>query len=428
MGKFLDHVVIEVRAGDGGNGVIAWRREKYEPLGGPAGGNGGRGGDVFIEADSGLNTLSAFRYQKKFEAANGEKGRSKDMHGKAGNDLVIKVPVGTQIIDAVTDQAVSDLNKNGMRILIAAGGRGGRGNAMFASAKERAPHFCEPGEAGIYRKLELTLKLFADVGIIGLPNAGKSSLLSVISAAKPKIADYPFSTLEPALGVVRLDGNSSFVAADIPGLIEGASQGVGLGHQFLRHIERTRLLFHVVDVAADKIESDILTINKELALYSDRLKELPQILVINKIDLFAADVVKKIAAGICKDKFQFVAVFTISCATGSGVKQLCNKAFDILAKMPKPEALETAGEDEKARDHGDRGFNISRHKDQFVIEGDRVNRLVAVTDLKDPLSLHHLYKIFMSMGIIDELIRQKIEPGNEIIVGRISFIFGEGFG
>ncbi|HND69215.1 MAG TPA: GTPase ObgE, partial [Candidatus Obscuribacter sp.] len=289
MAQFIDQVEIEIQSGDGGNGSINWRREKYEPMGGPAGGNGGRGGNVYIEATADLNTLIDFRFKTKFEAEPGHKGGIKNRHGKAGQDVVIRVPVGTQVRDTDLDKVIADLTTPGQRVLVAEGGMGGRGNTELASSTRRAPHFCEPGQPGVHRHLELTLKLLADVGIIGLPNAGKSTLLAALTRAKPKIADYPFSTLEPNLGVAKSEGGDGFVLADIPGLIEGASQGIGLGHKFLRHIERTRVLVHMVDATGEDLPGALKTIDQELSLYSRDLSRLPQILALNKTDLLPQD-------------------------------------------------------------------------------------------------------------------------------------------
>jgi GTPase len=272
VSQFIDQVRIKVRSGDGGNGMVAWRREKYEPMGGPAGGDGGRGGSVIIEATPDLNTLIDFRYKQTFEALPGGKGRPKSMHGKDSDDLIIRVPVGTLVRDLKDGKIIADLIHPGDRVMVAEGGRGGRGNARLASPTRRAPYFCEPGQPGIERDLELELKLLADVGIIGLPNAGKSTLLSLLTAAKPKIADYPFSTLEPTLGVMPKPEGGGYVLADIPGLIEGASQGLGLGHKFLRHTERTRLLVHMVDAGSPDPFNDIKLINEELHQYSETLE------------------------------------------------------------------------------------------------------------------------------------------------------------
>jgi GTP-binding protein len=430
MTKFLDLAQIEARSGDGGNGMIAWRRDKYEPMGGPAGGSGGRGGHIFIEATEDLNTLIDFRFKNKFEARAGEKGRIKNMHGRNGEDMTIRVPVGTVVKDATTDEVVADLVKPHQKVLVAEGGKGGRGNSLLASSSHRAPHFCEPGQAGIFRNLVLELKILADVGLVGLPNAGKSTLLSVISAAKPKIADYPFSTLEPMLGVVRIDPESSFVAADIPGLIEGASRGIGLGHDFLRHIERTRLILHLVDSTSEDVVRDIKTILTELNAYGDSISKLPQILVLNKIDAVEEDQLNEAKSAVeAAFKNIFLDVYTISAATTDGTKLLCQKVWAELLKTRKKIDLQAEPdiiEDEKARERPADNFVITREKKLFFIESDRVERLIAVTDLKDPDSLFHLHQILRSMGVVDELIRQGAKPGSDIVAGGLAFTFGEG--
>jgi GTP-binding protein len=428
MSKFLDRAYIEARSGDGGNGMVAWRREKYEPNGGPAGGNGGRGGDVYIQATQDLNTLIDFRFRNKFEAPNGIKGQIKSMHGKAAQDMTIRVPIGTVVKDADTGLVVGDLIKDGQRVLVAEGGKGGRGNSVLATPTQRAPHWCEPGQPGIFRKLNLELKILADVGIIGLPNAGKSTLLSVISAAKPKIADYPFSTLEPSLGVVRMDESHSFVAADIPGLIEGASRGVGLGHDFLRHIERTRILLHMVDTTSETVAADIETIGIELSAYSDKLTNLPRILVLNKSDALLPEESEAIATEI-NEKFagKFMEIRTISAVAKIGVQELCQRVYDELLKMPKDnsEFAPMLLEDEKARERTDDQFTVTFSGNAYWIEGDRIARLVQVTDLKDPMSLYHLHHKLQVMGAMDELIKLGAQPGAEINAGGVVFSFGE---
>ena len=428
MSKFLDRAYIEARSGDGGNGMVAWRKEKYEPNGGPAGGNGGRGGDVFLQATNDLNTLVDFRFKNKFEADNGMKGQIKSMHGKAAQNMIIRVPVGTVVKDADTGLVVGDLIKDGQRVLVAEGGKGGRGNSVLATPTQRAPHWCEPGQPGIFRKLNLELKILADVGIVGLPNAGKSTLLSVISAAKPKIADYPFSTLEPSLGVVRIDVDQSFVAADIPGLIEGASRGVGLGHDFLRHIERTRILLHMVDTTSETVVSDIETINTELSAYSDKLTKLPRILVLNKSDALLEEEIEVISKDVnTRFKDQFMEIRTISAVAKIGVQELCRRVYDELLKMPK-EDYEFAPmelEDEKARERNDNAFSVTFSQNAYWIEGDRIDKLVQVTDLKDPMSLYHLHHVLQAMGAMDELLKLGAEPGAEINAGGVVFSFGE---
>ncbi len=440
MSQFIDHVFIEVRSGDGGNGMVAWRREKYEPMGGPAGGNGGRGGHVFFEATRDINTLIDFRFKKSFEAANGQRGRSKGMHGRSADDLVIRVPIGTVIKDAESGDVIADLVQDLQRVMVAEGGKGGRGNVMLASPKSRAPHFCEPGQAGIERKLELELKILADVGVIGLPNAGKSTLLSVVSKAKPKIADYPFSTLEPQLGVVQTPSGDSFVMADIPGLIEGASQGVGLGHHFLRHVERTRILIHLVDISSEHIEQDITTINKELDLYGGALSNLPQCLVLNKCDLLSqedAEAISKrlVATGyaIASDKKERDAfgepIFLISAATKKGVADLLSYVEGRLTeiKQQEPDQGVVNYYDPKATERVDTGFNVFRKKGLFFVEGDRVERLVSVTNMRDADSINHMHHILRAMGVIDALLNEGAKAGNEIVVGDVTFVFGEEF-
>jgi GTP-binding protein len=348
------------------------------------------------------------------------------MHGKAGQDLVIKVPQGTVVKDATTNEVVADLVKRNQRLLVAEGGRGGRGNSVLASPTMRAPHFCEPGQSGVFRKLVLELKLLADVGIVGMPNAGKSTLLSVISAAKPKIASYPFSTLEPGLGVVRLDENKSFVAADIPGLIEGAAKGVGLGHDFLRHIERTRLLLHMVDVSSEDVVRDVQVILGELAAYGEKVASLPQILVLSKIDAADADAIEDARRRVLATfKDRFIDVLEVAAVAQKNTRQLCLKCFDELAKHPIDLDAPDLIEDDKARERPLDSFTVHRQKKLFFIEGARVEKLVAVTDLKDPMSLHHMYNALRSIGVIERLIAEGAKPGSEIVAGGITFLFGD---
>ncbi len=440
MSQFIDHVFIEVRSGDGGNGIVAWRREKYEPMGGPAGGNGGRGGHVYFEATRDINTLIDFRFKKRIEARIGERGRNKGMHGKNAEDTIIRVPIGTVIKDAETGDVIADLVLDQQRAMIAQGGRGGRGNTMLASPQMRAPHFCEPGEAGIERKLELELKILADIGVTGLPNAGKSTLLSVVSAAKPKIADYPFSTLEPQLGVIQTASGNAFVMADIPGLVEGASEGVGLGHQFLRHVERTRILIHLVDITSERLEEDIETINTELRLHSASLAALPQLLVLNKSDLVEEEEAAAIIDHLKKrypqssnpkknDPFNGEQIMLISGATQKGVDKLINNLEQALVKLKEaePEPAEIIFFDPKSQDRPDHGYSISRKKGVFFVEGDRAERLVSVTNMRDPDSIHHMIHVLRAIGIIDALIAEGAKSGSEIVVGEVTFTFGEEF-
>lgn len=436
MTAFLDEVLIHVRSGDGGNGIVAWRREKYEPLGGPAGGNGGRGGNVYLLASSNLSTLIDFHYQSTYEAKAGERGGPKSMHGRAGKDLVIKVPLGTVVKDLESNQIVADLTTENQQVLIAEGGKGGKGNVSLASPTRRAPNYCEPGQAGIERTLKLELKLLADIGIIGLPNAGKSTLLSVLTNARPKIADYPFSTLSPNLGVIK-GSDCSYVLADIPGLIEGASQGLGLGFNFLRHIERTRLLLHLVDINSEDITADIKTINKELISYSKDLKSLPRILVFTKTDTMTADeneqlvneLKKALPKVMEKSASELLAIFSISSVSNSGLNNLKNFLLEHLPELPSPlsKQLEVV-EDVKSQEHPGDDFSIFRKKRSFYISGDRVERLLSVTNLREPESVSHFVKKLKNMGVIDALITEGAVAGSEVIIGKTAFTFGEEFG
>jgi GTP-binding protein len=435
MYKFVDQVTITVVSGDGGNGCVAWRREKYEPMGGPFGGNGGDGGDVYLMATTDLSTLLDFRFKTRFEAPPGAKGRQKRCHGKAGQDLIIKVPVGTVVTDEKTGAVIADLSVNGQKALIAKGGQGGLGNAELASPTHRAPHHCQPGQAGLERALNLELKLLADVGIIGMPNAGKSTLLSTLTDAKPKIADYPFSTLTPNLGVVKKPAGDGYVLADIPGLVEGAHTGTGLGHKFLRHIERTRLLIHLVDAAEDGVIEKLKVINAELHFYSHKMNALKQIIVLNKIDLLEADQVKALIAEVQKALPAIfshqesgqqlpLAVLAISCANTQGITELKNLLLETLSKLPKQEAIVVA-EDTEFTPKTDDQFVVSRHKGKYFVEGDRLARIMTVTDLRSPEALQHLHKQLRAIGVTDALVKAGVQPGDEVTIADTGFVFGE---
>lgn len=336
--QFIDQARLLVRGGRGGNGAVAFRREKFVPKGGPSGGDGGTGGSVILEVDSGLSTLIDFRYRREYAAQDGEAGASKDRYGRGGQDLVLRVPPGTQVLDDDAGTMLADLQNPGERYVVARGGKGGRGNIHFASSTDRAPRRSEPGEPGEERQIRLELKLLADVGLVGFPNVGKSSLISRISAARPKIADYPFTTLVPNLGVVRLSDERAFVVADVPGLIEGAHTGAGLGHRFLRHLERTRLLVHLLEVAPAPDRTplrDYQTIHRELELYAPELSARPQLVVLNKIDL---PEVRRARARIARP---FVArglpFFAISAATGEGLPELLEAIWAELAAIRERE-------------------------------------------------------------------------------------------
>jgi GTP-binding protein len=346
--QFVDQALIRVRAGDGGKGVVAFRREKFVPKGGPSGGDGGHGGSVVLEVDEGLSTLLDFRYKKEYAAPSGQSGSNKDKYGRGGDDLVLRVPPGTQIHDQITGELIVDLHAHGERFVLANGGKGGRGNIHFATSTDRAPRRSEPGLPGEERAVRLDLKLIAEVGLLGFPNVGKSSLIARISAARPKIADYPFTTLVPNLGMVRLHGERSFVVADIPGLIEGAHAGAGLGDRFLRHVERTRVLVHLLDAQAGPERAplrDFDAINRELALFDPALAKRTQLVVLNKTDLPDVESLrKKLSASFARRKIRLLA---ISAATGEGVPALLEEIWKVIVEQRR--AARALIEEEKRR-------------------------------------------------------------------------------
>lgn len=336
--QFLDRARIVVKGGDGGNGVTAFRREKFVPRGGPSGGDGGRGGSVYMEATTQLNTLLQFRFNPEYRAGRGNHGEGSNKHGRDAEDIIILIPVGTLVTDAETGDLIHDFSQAGERITIAAGGRGGKGNAQFATSTNRAPRYHEDGRPGVVRTLQLELKLIADVGLVGFPNVGKSTLISRISAARPKIADYPFTTLEPNLGVVEYGDGDTFVVADIPGLIEGAHEGTGLGLEFLRHIERTKLLLHVIDVSSTERDpvADFLTISNELKLYKADLLDKPQMVVASKMDALDEPVRVDQLRAFCESRG--LELFTISAVTGQGLKPLINELGRRVEQLRHTEA------------------------------------------------------------------------------------------
>ncbi|MGG0050480.1 GTPase ObgE [Bacillus atrophaeus] len=416
---FVDQVKVYVKGGDGGNGMVAFRREKYVPKGGPAGGDGGKGGDVVFQVDEGLRTLMDFRYQRHFKAIRGEHGMSKNQHGRNADDMVIKVPPGTVVTDDDTKQVIADLTEHGQIAVIARGGRGGRGNTRFATPANPAPQLSEQGEPGKERYIVLELKVLADVGLVGFPSVGKSTLLSVVSSAKPKIADYHFTTLVPNLGMVETDDGRSFVMADLPGLIEGAHEGVGLGHQFLRHIERTRVIVHVIDMSGlegrDPYE-DYLTINQELSQYNLRLTERPQIIVANKMDVPEAE--EHLAA--FKEKLtDDYPVFPISAVTRSGLRDLL---FEIANQLETTPEFPLYNEEELAENRvmytmedEESPFEITRDPDGvFVLSGDSLERLFKMTDFSRDESVKRFARQMRGMGI-DEALRERGAKDGDII-------------
>lgn len=419
--NFIDKAKIKVISGHGGNGVVAWRREKFVDKGGPAGGDGGRGGDIYLVADEGLSTLLDFKYKSVFKAQSGENGRIKNQYGKGGADLKIKVPAGTVVRDLKTDKIIADLIHDGQEVIIAKGGRGGRGNAKFCTPQKRAPQYCEPGEPGIERELALELKLIADVGLLGMPNAGKSTFISAISSARPKIADYPFTTLVPNLGVVRKPTGDGYVVADIPGLIEGASEGVGLGHDFLRHVERCRFLVHIVDLTQENPMENYDKINDELAKYSDRLANLYQIVALNKIDAIDEETKENYYK-----QFKEVAddVFLISAATHENVDKLTYFMAQKVDEIEKPVSDVVVEEDTGAYDNDDSSFEVIKvAKDAFIIMGGKLKRLASVTDDRNRQQILRLQNVMQGMGVFDELRKKGIKDGDTVVVGHLEFEF-----
>lgn len=419
---FYDKAKVYVKGGDGGNGAVAFRREKYVPLGGPSGGDGGGGGDVIFVADEGLRTLVDFRYQRHYKADRGEHGQGKGMHGRKAGNLVVRVPVGTVIKDADTGEFIADITADGQQVVVAAGGRGGRGNARFASANNKAPRVAEKGEPGEERWVALELKLLADVGLVGFPNAGKSTLISRISAAKPKIADYPFTTLVPNLGVVRMPDGDSFVVADIPGLIEGAHQGAGLGHEFLRHIERTRVLIHVVDMAGSEGREpleDFRAINRELEAYNQVLPRRPQVVAANKMDLPGAEENFQKFKAALGSEFD---IYFISAVTGEGVEPLLFKVAEVLKMAPPVEPM--AVENEKVtRVSNEPRFTVNKEEGVFVIDGKEIKKHYAMTDFANEEAMKRFLRIMKVMGIEDELRNQGAKNGDVVRIGDLIFDF-----
>jgi GTP-binding protein len=413
---FVDIVSIKIESGSGGDGAIHFRKEKYVPNGGPSGGDGGDGGSVILEADNNLQTLLDFKYKHKFTADSGEKGRVKNMYGRKAKDLIIKVPVGTVVKDKETGKVIADLAIPEQTFIPARGGRGGRGNTKFASSTNKAPHYSEPGVPGVERELILELKSIADVGLVGLPNAGKSSLLSIVSASKPKIANYPFTTLTPNLGVVKGSGGDGFVMADIPGLIEGAHKGIGLGHKFLRHVERSRLLVHIVDISTENPLEDFETINHELILYPGEVEKKEKIIVLNKIDLVLQEDVDKIVK-----EFEALGqrVFCISAVTKQGVKEMIDFVSRVLPTIAKDQSVVVEQEDDGIEKVP---YKIIKEADDlFVIESVRIQKLLELTDVYNERALNRFMKILTGAGVIKELKEMKAREGDTVKVGDFQF-------
>jgi GTP-binding protein len=422
---FIDRARISVKAGNGGNGMSSWRREKFVPRGGPSGGDGGRGGDIILVVDSNTSTLIDFRYKRKFAGEPGMNGQTKNMHGHNAEPLYIKVPPGTIVKDEDTGEIVADLTQEGQQAVLAKGGRGGRGNARFVSSVHRAPTFSEKGEPGIERTLLLELKLLADVGLVGYPSVGKSSIISRVSAAKPEIAAYHFTTLTPVLGVVSLDEGHSFVIADIPGLIEGAHEGVGLGHDFLRHIERTKVIIHVLDVSGlegrDPLD-DYHKINKELTLYNERLASRPQIIAANKMDLpEAQENYQRVAEFMEKEGRE---IFPVSAATGDGLPQLIQRASQLLNEYVAEPEVQSEVKVYEAKPTSE--FTISREDDgAFVVHGKGIEKMVAMVNFDNDEGLRRFQLIYRRQGIEEALKQRGIKEGDTVRILDMEFEFKE---
>jgi GTP-binding protein len=403
MNNFTDEVIIRVSAGDGGNGAVSFRREKYVPAGGPDGGDGGKGGDISLVADTNLSTLSEFRYKRSFKAEPGAQGGGYNRSGKDGESLIIKVPLGTVVRDKDTNAVIHDMS-DGQPFTVARGGRGGRGNRKFATPTRQAPRFAKPGGKGQSREIKLELKLLADVGLVGLPNAGKSSLLAAMTRARPKIADYPFTTLSPNLGVCDLgEGYPSFVVADIPGLIENASEGAGLGHEFLRHVERCRLLLHVVDATSENVQADIDLINRELANFSPDLASRPQILVLNKSDLLE-DASVNLVSG----------TQLISAAVGTGVRELTLLAAQELSKLPPIQVFEPEYIEPEEFLDGVEDLQFTADDGEYSVEGDWLERLLDRVNLQDTEGRAYFDQTLRRCGVYTKLEALGLEPGDTI--------------
>ena len=426
---FVDKAKIFVQGGKGGNGAVAFRREKYEPSGGPAGGDGGDGGSVVLMVDEGLRTLMDFRFKRHFKAEVGEDGKKKKQFGKKGEDTILKVPPGTIVKDFETDRIIADLKDHGEKFVVARGGRGGKGNAKFATSTRQAPRFAKPGIKGVERWVVLELKLLADVGLIGFPNVGKSTFLSMISDAKPKIANYHFTTITPNLGVVRIGEGESYVVADIPGLIEGAHVGVGLGHEFLRHIERTKLLVHIIDVTGqegrDPVE-DFNKINEELKKYNEKLSERVQIIVGNKMDLpHAEEGYKKLEEMANKLGYP---IYPISAATGEGVEKLKYHIWTKLGEIGEVEPIfDTVDENAlyEFDDNKDEEIVFRKEKGLFIVEGYPLEKLIDSTNFDDIDSLRHFQSILRKKGIIEELKKMGVNEEDTVSICGVEFEFFE---
>ena len=413
---FTDYTKIYIKSGDGGNGAVSFRREKYVAAGGPDGGDGGKGGDIYFIVNKDKNTLIDFRYNKKYKAGNGENGSGNHCNGKYGEDLYIKVPLGTVVKDAATGKVLADLSQKDQVEKILSGGRGGKGNSHFATSTRQAPRFAQDGDKGEEKEIILELKLLADVGLLGFPNVGKSTFLSKTTSARPKIANYHFTTLEPNLGVVKTKGDS-FVIADIPGIIEGASEGVGLGIQFLRHVERTRLLLHFIDVSGTEGRNpveDFKTINEELKKYSEKLSKRKQKIVATKMDVIQDEKPLKELEELAKK--ENLELYKISAVTGQGLEELIDHVAETLKTLPKEELFEPEEKMVYELEEEKEQWTIRKEDDVFIIEGKAVERLMGRINIEDNESMYYLQKSLREMGIDDKLRKMGVCEGDTVIV------------
>lgn len=420
-GMFIDQTEIRVRSGKGGDGMVHFRREKYVPRGGPDGGDGGKGGDVIFEVTKHINTLYQFRNNRLYAAEDGSNGGPNNRFGKSGEDLIIKVPAGTMIYDTETGNLIGDLVKEGQTLVVCAGGRGGRGNTHFKNSRNKVPHIAEKGEPASEQTLRLELKLIADVGIVGVPNAGKSTLLSVATNAKPKIASYAFTTLEPNLGVVAMDNFETFVMADIPGLIEGAHMGVGLGHDFLRHVQRTRILVHMIDGSSVDPVGDYIQINAELSLFDADLGDKPQIVVLNKIDLpDVADI-----APLLEKEFKKLGVelIKISAATNQNVRALLYKVLELIQSLPPVEFEEELPVYTMESDPN--YFEIEETEEGWVVHGQAIERAAAMTYWEHDQAIYRFQRIMEVIGIDEALRKEGVQPGDTVFIGEVELQWEE---
>jgi GTP-binding protein len=424
INMFSDKVRIFIKSGKGGDGHVSFRRELYVPAGGPDGGNGGHGGDIIFQVDKGLNTLGDFRHNSKYIAQSGEEGGKKRCTGKNGEDLIIKVPEGTVIYDDESGKVIADMSGDNMKETILKGGRGGKGNMNYATATMQAPQYAQPGQEAKELWVRLELKCIADVGLVGFPNVGKSTFLSRVTNARPKIANYHFTTLNPNLGVVDIDGGKGFVIADIPGLIEGASEGVGLGHQFLRHIERTKVIIHIVDAAStegrDPI-ADIKAINAELEAYNPDLLKRPQVIAANKIDAIYDDGSGTNPVELIKAAFEpeGIKVYPISAVTGQGVKELLYAVRELLDNFPDDVVVfEKEFDVDELLDNSDDNYNVYIDENGvFIVEGERIDKMLGYTNLESEKGFNFFQKFMKSSGAIDRLEELGIEEGDTVRVG-----------